>query len=96
MQNVYTRRLIYGMPLLKSLDDDNVKAPVAAVAADVADFRKDVEKPNFEENTFEGKVSINNWALTRRQRIVHALSFESQTYDIYDPYFSSDDEINNR
>jgi len=57
---MYTRRLIYGMPSLKYEDEVRHEAPVTA------DFRKDVEKPNFDENTFEGKVSINNWHLTRR------------------------------
>ena len=30
------------------------------------DFKKQVEKHNFDEVNFEGKVAIGNWTLTRR------------------------------
>lgn len=46
----------------------------------------------FEEELFEGKVALNNWAMTRAQRIVRDDSFESETYNIFNPKFSSGGE----
>jgi len=43
----------------------------------------------------EGPVSINNWARTRKQKIIRDLSFESNAFDIYEPYFSSEEECAN-
>ena len=40
----------------------------------------------------EGPVSISNWARTRKQKILRDLSFESNDFDIYQPYFSSEEE----
>jgi hypothetical protein len=34
---------------------------------------------------FEGKLSINNWALTRRQAKIAAISFETISYNVYSP-----------
>lgn len=42
-----------------------------------------------EDEYFDGEVSIQNWARTRRQRILKNLSFESKEYNIYNPNFSS-------
>lgn len=46
----------------------------------------------FVEEQFEGKLAINNWAMTRAQRIIRDISFESETYDIFHPAFSSGGE----
>lgn len=43
-----------------------------------------------EEEEFEGKVTVDNWAMSRAQKIIRNISFESATYDIYRPEFSSD------
>ena len=42
-----------------------------------------------EEEEFEGKVAITNWAMSRAQKIIRDISFESKTFDIYRPEFSS-------
>lgn len=54
-------------------------------------FKSQVDRHNPDEGTFEGKVHINNWAVTRRQRVLMAISFESKEHDIYDPQYSSDE-----
>ena len=41
------------------------------------------------EDFFRGKVTIDNWVMTRRQRIVRNTSFETDSYDVYKPRFSS-------
>jgi len=38
----------------------------------------------------EGPVTVGNWARTRRQRILKALSFDSEPFDIFDPCYSSE------
>jgi hypothetical protein len=38
---------------------------------------------------FSGKLKIDNWALTRRQSKINQISFETDSYDIYNPQFSS-------
>jgi len=53
---------------------------------EVADMIQDIESDT-DSNTFiqgEG-ISINRWAMTRRQRIQRRLSFDSVTHDIYKP-----------
>ena len=45
-----------------------------------------------DEDEFVGKVSITNWAMTRKQRILKSIDFEAKTFDIYNPEFSSDEE----
>ena len=49
-----------------------------------------------DEDEFVGKVSISNWAMTRKQRILRSIDFESKTFDIYNPEFSSDEEETER
>jgi hypothetical protein len=45
---------------------------------------------NFEEiNSEEQSIFLNLNIRNRRQKILHEISFETQYYDIYDPYFSS-------
>ena len=43
------------------------------------------------EQSFEGKVTIENWAMTEKQRILLNISFETKMHDIYNPSFSSFD-----
>ena len=43
------------------------------------------------EKSFEGKVTIDNWAMTDKQRILLNTSFETRMHDIYNPSFSSFD-----
>ena len=45
-----------------------------------------------DEDEFVGKVSITNWAMTRKQRILKSIDFEAKSFDIYNPEFSSDEE----
>ena len=40
---------------------------------------------------FEGKVTINNWAMTRAQRVFRNISFDSEVHDVYNPRFSSEE-----
>lgn len=40
-----------------------------------------------------GPVTALNWARTRRQRVLRKISFDSSTFDIYDPKFSSEDNL---
>lgn len=49
------------------------------------DFEKQVERKDKFEGTFTGKVSLDNWTITRRQRVLQSISFESAEHDIYDP-----------
>ena len=42
-----------------------------------------------DEEVFEGKVAPKNWAMTRAQRIIRDISFETNVHDIYSPKFSS-------
>ena len=43
------------------------------------------------EEEFKGKVTVSNWAMSRGQRIVRDISFESGYHDIYNPKYSSED-----
>lgn len=43
-----------------------------------------------EEEEFTGKVSISNWAMSRAQKIIRDISFDSDCHDIYRPEYSSD------
>ena len=47
---------------------------------------------NLLNQKYEGNVTIERWARTRRQRIIKDISFESEVFNIYDPKFSSDEE----
>lgn len=88
LQDTFSRRLIYGLPLLNFKEADQpLNQPVPSTT-----FEHRVEKHNFDEGTFEGKVSASNWGVTRRQRVLAKISFESETFDIFDPQFSSDGE----
>ena len=49
----------------------------------------DLDRRSESDHEFKGPVTITNWARTRAQRIIRDISFETQQYDIYDPYFSS-------
>ena len=40
----------------------------------------------------EEKATMENWAKTRRQKIIMNISFESQVFNIYDPRFSSEED----
>lgn len=42
--------------------------------------------------SLEGRVAADNWAITRRQRILDQISFASSFHDIFNPVFSSDEE----
>lgn len=39
-------------------------------------------------------ITITNWARTRAQKIIRDTSFESDSFNIYDPCFSSEEEEN--
>lgn len=54
------------------------------------EFEDEFNRNCMDEHCFEGPVSITNWTMTRRQQIIHDLSFESEAFDIYDPKFSSE------
>ena len=45
-----------------------------------------------DDDEFTGKVSIFNWAQTRKQKILRDTEFEDKIHDIYNPEFSSDEE----
>ena len=45
-----------------------------------------------DEDDFSGKLTIFNWAMSRKQKILKSIEFESKTFDIYNPEFSSDEE----
>lgn len=47
---------------------------------------------NLMTDKLEGNVTVNHWARTRRQKILRDTSFESETFNIYNPIFSSDEE----
>jgi hypothetical protein len=51
------------------------------------DFHKEFQAADKEE--FKGAVTITNWAISRRQRIVRDISFDSEHFDIFNPEFSS-------
>ena len=40
----------------------------------------------------EQSMFINLNIRNRRQKVLHNISFETEMYDIYDPYFTSEDE----
>jgi len=46
-----------------------------------------------EESIIQGPVTLQNWARTRKQKILLETSFESKEFDIYNPKFSSDESI---
>lgn len=45
------------------------------------------------DKSFEGKVAPDNWAISRRQRILSQTSFSSGYHDIFNPVFTSDEEL---
>ena len=45
------------------------------------------------DKSFEGKVAPDNWAVTRRQRILSQTSFSSGYHDIFNPVYTSDEEL---
>ncbi len=54
------------------------------------------EDPELGGNVMHENVTVENWAMTRRQRVVRNISFESGSpYNIYDPKFTSEDENSN-
>jgi len=55
------------------------------------DFIMDDNNHYLEEN-----VTIQNWARNRRQKILMNTSFESDVFNIYNPYFSSQESGVNR
>lgn len=57
------------------------------------DFEDEFNRNCKDDNCFEGPVSITNWTITRRQKIVQDTSFESEAFDIYDPQFSSSQSV---
>jgi hypothetical protein len=91
LQNTFSRRLIYGLPSPSFVNETAQKQnPVAVKKVAHDTFESQVEKHNFDEGKFEGKVTTNNWAVTRRQRVIRSISFESSIHDIFAPQFSSD------
>ena len=71
---------------LRSQVDDRKQMEQEEVVEDAVqlDEEQDIDK------SFEGQVTINNWGMTRRQRIIQNISFETQEHDIYNPDFSID------
>ena len=45
-----------------------------------------------QDQFFEGKVTIDNWAMTDKQRMLRSLSFETKVHDIFNPSYSSESE----
>lgn len=62
LRNVFIRRLIYGMPRLHFQDQ---AMPIGN--HNISEFGGHVERHKDKyEGTFEGKVTIENWTVTRR------------------------------
>lgn len=55
-------------------------------------FKEEPIELSFKEDQ---PISCTNWARSRAQKIIRDTSFESDCYNIYDPNFSSEDEISN-
>ena len=54
---------------------------------------KSVVQKSFDEHQ---PISMLNWARSRAQKVLRDTSFESDTFNIYDPCFSSDEEIKDK
>lgn len=52
-----------------------------------------IEVEKVKEDNFVGPVTIINWAMTRRQKVVAETSFDSIEFDIYAATFSSQSSV---
>ena len=86
--SIFLRRAMYSQQTYDTnlSPTSNVENATEKAAREENELKLD----ELDEEEFEGKVTVENWAMSRAQKIIRNLSFDSDTYDIYAPKFSSE------
>ena len=88
-QVVFLKRAMYANNQKATSEMENAAAGQQSRENEEASA-KPLALDEIEDEVFVGKVALSNWAMTRAQRILRDISFESTQHDIFNPCYSSD------